>query len=509
MKSRSFAAMRETTLLVLLACSAVGRAQSSALDSLLRILPGQHGAQRVRTLGEVQWELGFSDPQKALAYGAEAMRLAEGLKDSAVIAQAANDMVITEYRLGHQRVAVALNMRALRIRAALSDSMGMAASHSKIAVAWTDLMEFDSALVHSYAAVRLYERLGDAMHTAIVRGNIGHLYQQMEDLPAAERIIRESVAALRDKGNDYALAAAYGQLMQVLEQRGRLAEALEAGGQAAVLYERIGSAMDLASISNELGQISRKRGDDAAGLGHYHKAMQLGEAAGDLVGVATYSLNLGNVMSDLGRWSEALRHYERSVALSRAGGYEDQRMTGLKGWATALERTGDLRGALARQQELIDLRDSVYKADRLNALSDMQVKYETERTERELLEERERGLERENRIVRQRLFIALAIGAALLIALTAWLLATRQRARLKAERDAAIIAERERGLKAWSNRPTPSASASRRSCTMAWGSCSPACACAWMPQRTRRPDWRSCWCWPMMPVARCAASPTA
>ena len=46
----------------------------STLDSLLRVLPTRSGADRVRALGDVQWELGFSDPEKALAYGLEAMK---------------------------------------------------------------------------------------------------------------------------------------------------------------------------------------------------------------------------------------------------------------------------------------------------------------------------------------------------------------------------------------------------------------------------------------------------
>lgn len=422
--------------------------QTPVLDSLLRVLPEQRGTQRCRTLGEVQWELGFRDAQRALSYGMEELRLAESLKDSTLISQALNDMAITEYRLGRLRQSADLNKRALRIRTVLGDSIGMAASHSKIGVAYTDLMEFDSALAHNYAAARIYAELGDVLRSAQVRGNIGHLYQQMSDLPAAERITRETVAILRGQQNDYALAAAIGQLCQVLQHMNRPDEALAAGLEAMALYEKVGSKMDVANLNNELGQVSRHRGDNEAGLSYYRKALELGEESGDLNGVATYALNVAKVLVDLGRPHEALPLFERSVDLCRAEGYDDQRMSALAGWVAALERIGDLRGALARQRELTELRDSVYSTQRLAALTDMQVRYETERTEKELAEERQRGLERENRLVRQRLFIVLTIGAALLIALSAWLLTMRQKSRLKAERDAAIIAERERGLKA-------------------------------------------------------------
>ncbi|HRD51193.1 MAG TPA: tetratricopeptide repeat protein, partial [Flavobacteriales bacterium] len=416
------------------------------LDSLLRILPEQRGIQRFRTLGELQWELGFSDAQRAKVFGTEELRLAESLGDSALIAQAMNDMAITEYRLGRLREAVELNKKALLLRTVLRDSAGMAASHSKIGVAYTDLLEFDSALAHNYAAARIYETNGDVLRSAQVRNSIGHLYQQMSDLPAAERITREAVAILRGQDSDYALAAALAQLCQVLQKMNRPDEAVAAGNEAMVLYEKVGSKMDMANLNNELGQVSRHRGDHAAALAYYQRALMLGEEAGDQNGVATYALNVAKALVDLGRPKEALPLFERSVALCRAEGYDDQRMSALAGWVTALERTGDLRAALERQRELTDLRDSVYSTQRLKALTDMQVRYETERTEKELAEERRLGLELENRIVRQRLLIAVASGGALLVLLGAWLVVSRQRARLKAERDAAIIAERERGL---------------------------------------------------------------
>jgi len=433
-------------IMLLLGPALAGHGQ--ALDSLLRVLPQQSGEQRFRTLGELQWELGFSDAQRAKSFGKEELRLAESLGDSVLIAQAMNDMAITEYRLGRLREAVELNKKALRIRTTLRDSAGMAASHSKIGVAYTDLLEFDSALAHNYAAARIYAAFGDVLRSAQVRNSIGHLYQQMSDLPSAERITRESVTILRGQDSDYALAAALAQLCQVLQKMNRPDEALAAGNEAMVLYEKVGSKLDVANLNNELGQVSRHRGDSDAGLAYYQRALVLGEEAGDLNGVATYALNVAKALVDLGRPKEALPLFERSVALCRAEGYDDQRMSALAGWVTALERTGDLRGALERQRELTGLRDSVYSTQRLAALADMQVRYETERTEKELAEERQHGLERENRIVRQRLLIALSAGSALLVLLVAWLVVSRQRARLKAERDAAIIAERERGLKA-------------------------------------------------------------
>jgi two-component system, NarL family, sensor kinase len=419
----------------------------SALDSLLRTLPSKQGAERVKTLGDVQWELGFSAPQKALAYGQEAMRLAEGLEDSAVIAQAANDFSITHYRLGHFQRSIDLNRRALAIRLALKDTLGAAASHNKIGAAFTEIMRLDSALVHNYAGERIYVAHGDTVRTAQMRGNISRLYQQLGNIPMALKVARETVAMLEPRDDLYAKANALGQLAMILTDAPDDAETERVALRALGLYEQLGSKADIGSISNILGMLARNKGDDASGLAYFRRALLMAEEVGDLPGQATFMLNIANVLRERGGTDEALVLYRRSIDLCAREGYLDPQMTALEGYVKTLEDKGRFAEALAEQKGLQALRDSVFRMDRLEAMSDMQVKYETERTEKELLAERQRTLEQQARLDRQRLLIGVVLASAMLAGLLAWSLIARQRARARAERDAAVIAEREQGLR--------------------------------------------------------------
>ncbi|MGV3636890.1 MAG: tetratricopeptide repeat-containing sensor histidine kinase, partial [Flavobacteriales bacterium] len=411
-------------------------------------LPGQQGMERVVNLGNIAWELGMSDPQQAKPYGVEALALAERMADSVAIATAANDLAITEFRLGHLKRAVELNRRALRIRLAVRDKVGAAASHSKIAVAYTDLMVFDSALKHNYAAAQLYEELQEPMRLAQVRGNIGHLYQQMGDLERAESVIRQTAEELQPKGVSYALATNLGQLCQVLEQRGKVDDAFVVGQEALAMFTELGMDNEVASVNNELGMIARRRGDDAAGITYYRKALSIAERIGDLTGQATYGMNVANVLYESGRVKDALPYYARALELCRSQGYADQHMSLLGGYINALTSTGDLAGAIRLQSELIALKDTVYARERTRAVSDMQVKYETERTEKELLAAEARADEQRAVIERQRLrMILLSVGLAMLVVI-AMLVIRLQRARHREQLDRQVIAEREQGLRA-------------------------------------------------------------
>ncbi|MFZ1687176.1 MAG: sensor histidine kinase [Flavobacteriales bacterium] len=432
----------------LLACTGLPCSAQEVLDSLLKVLPAQKGIERVRTLGEVQWELSFADPVKGLAYGREALAVAEGLRDSSAVAIAANDMAVCAHRAGQFPLAIDLNQRALVIRTLANDSIGMAASHAKLSVAYTETARYDSALQHGFAAADLYELLHDVQRTAQVRGNLSRVYQLKGDPEMAERAARKAVELLEASGDDYALAAAVGQLGSIQQDRKALPSALATTERSMALFERAGALNDAAIAANQLGAICRQMGRMKEGEDYYRKALGMAEQGGDLAGIATYAHNVGNTLLDRGANADALSYYERALAISRANGYLTTRLDVLSDQWQVLETLGRTKEALAALRELTQLKDSVRIAEQTQSLSELQVKYETERTEKELAQERERTLEQSASIARQRLWIGVISGIVVLIALLAWMFIARQKSRSRTERDAAVIAERERGSKA-------------------------------------------------------------
>lgn len=418
------------------------------VDSLLRVLPGQRGLERVRTLGELQWEVGYTDPKKALVHGREALGIAELLGDSSAIAIAANDMAVSAHRAADYPLAVMLNHRALSIRLAAKDSAGIAASHAKLSTAYTELQRLDSALYHGFRAADLFEALHDPQRSAQMRGNLSRIYQLQGSFEQAAKAAQRAVELLLPSGNTYAIASAWGQLGTVRIDLKEYGAAYEDLMESKKLFEGIGALNDAAVAANQLGIVCRKTGRMDEGRTFYEEAMAMAERSNDPAGQATYAHNIGNVLLDLGRTKEALRYYERSVALSRAHGFIATRIEVLNDLAIALESQGMLSEALSARRELAHLKDSINTADRAAKLAEMQVKYETERTEKELLAEQARGQQQENELAAQRLRVVLLVGGmALLMLITAVVLLV-VRARHRAQLSARVIAEREQGLRA-------------------------------------------------------------
>ncbi|MBL0045509.1 MAG: sensor histidine kinase [Flavobacteriales bacterium] len=418
------------------------------LDSLFRVLRDQRGLDRIKTLGEVEWDLSLTEPLKALGYGEEAMKMALGLGDSAAVAFAANDMAICAHRASRFALAVALNTRALRIRYALLDSVGVAASHAKLSTAYTEMQRMDSALVHGFAAAELYEHLHDPQRSAQVRGNLARIYQLQRNFLMAERAGLKAVELLEGTDNIYAQAAACGQLGSVQIDLKKYKEAHMNSLRAMEYFQRIGALNDAGVAANQLGIICRETGKQGEGEQYYRLAMELAERSDDLGAVATYAHNIGNVLHEQGKLKEALASYERSLSLSRVHGFLHTRMNVLDDYSELLEKDGRFADALKVERELAHLRDSVIAAEREQSLEEMQVKYETARTEKELLEERAHVEQQSREIAQQRLRILALGGGSLLLILLGGLVILIVRSRHKAQLNEQVIAERDRGLKA-------------------------------------------------------------
>lgn len=417
-------------------------------DSLLRVLPTQKGQERVITLGNIAYSLSLSDPLQAKGYAEQALALATTLKDSALIGSVVNDLALIEHRLGHFHEAVALNHRALRIRHMLNDTMGIASSHSKLGAAWVELYQFDSALVHNQAAERVYHDLGDVVREAMTRGNSARLYVQMGDHDMAETVAREVVRMMEDQPMGYAKANSMGQLATMLAERSKDDEALDQARKALGAYTEVGMPSEQASMANIIGAVVRKRAHIDSALFWFKEAQRYAELGNDVSGQATYLANMADMYAERGEPARAIELYERAITISKSERYVDQLAWALQRIVPLYKSCGRIADALRSHEEMMALRDSIYQRDKVRALSEMQVKYETERTENDLLEARARTEQQRQQLEQQR-WRMIGLGAGLVVLLClAGLLVRVQRLRHRTQLNERIITEREQGLKA-------------------------------------------------------------
>jgi diguanylate cyclase (GGDEF)-like protein len=252
----------------------------------------------------------------------------------------------------------------------------------------------------------------------------GDSFAEQGNFPAALERLQEAAAYARQHRNPTqivmalnALIRVYGQTREYEKGFGILDEALEAAKQGAspgrtatLKHAEYGLAIDsgqneraLKALLDSLA-IERRIGahsmiartlinlsDCYLKLGDYPNAARYGERAVTAARTlnhtglaATARLNLGQAYLATGRLAEGKRHIEEGMKGYYKLGNKPELRVVLVEYGQALERAGDLAGALAAYHRERQIANELFENRRQRAVLDLQQKYDTEKKQRQI-----------------------------------------------------------------------------------------------------------------------------
>lgn len=443
-------------MFVLLCCiSNVGMAQPAdqGLARALKSLPDD--TAKVFKLSDLCFEYRRKDADTALWYGNQALALARKLRFSKGEAQALNDIAIIHLDRSDFPAADSALHRALAIRQRLGDDPGVGAIHNKLGNLYQAQLRLEEALEQNREALRIFERIGPPAKEAIILGNIAILdfnlrrYQEALAGHRAAADIRMSI------GDSAGLAESRGNMANVWVALGDTAEALHAFTQAATYFKVHGLMREYAVQAHNEAGVRLARGESHQALTLYAEALALRERMEDRKAIASSLIGVADANLKLGNNEQARRSAVRALGMGRAVGANSEVMQAYKLLARIHAKLGNADSTLILHERYAALRDSVFSADMGGRMADLQARFGMERKERELEQQRAdlgaknleiaelgRNAERRN------FLLASVLGGSGVLVMAALLLFQLQKRRSRATKDAAVIAERESGLKA-------------------------------------------------------------
>lgn len=426
----------------------------SAAPNVAEVLDMPDDTAKVLKLSDLCFAFRRVHGDSALFFGRAAQVLARRLNFPRGEAQAFNDMAIIFIDRSAFDEADSVLRAALRIRSALHDSAGIGAIHNKLGNVRQSQFRLEEALEENYRALRIFERIGPPAKEAIILNNIAVIQANMRRYTDA-LATHESALALHERGgNAQGVAESQGNMANVLLAMGDTDRAMVRLRSAASYFREHGMERELAIQLNNMAGVLFERNDADSAAALYREALAMREAIGEKKAIASTLNGLAGVLLQQGEQSEARSLLFRALALSSEVGARNERMGTLLGLArmSAASHRGD--SAYWYHEQYGALRDSLFNEDMGRKLTEMDMRYGSERKEREIQRQRAdiaaqdlRIAELRARAERRRFWLAVIGGAAGVAVLASLLLLQVQRRKARAARDAAVIAERERGLR--------------------------------------------------------------
>lgn len=395
------------------------------------------------------------DADSAILFGTRALVLARKLKFPKGEAQALNDLAIIHIDRSAYAEADSALRTALHIRRRAGDEAGIGAIHNKLGNLYQAQLRLEEALEENRQALAIFERLGQRSKEALILSNIAILHFNLRQYDEALRG-HQAAAAVHEALNDSTgLATSHGNMANVLLSMGDTTKALDLLTRAGHYFKGHGLLREYAVQANNEAGVRLARGEITRAVMLYSEALSIRQEAGDRKAMASSMTGLADASLHVGRLTEAYRNAQQALSLARAVGATNETMQAYKLLARIHARLGHADSTLTYHERYAAVRDSVFNADMSGRVADLQARIGLGRKEHELQLQRA-DLSQKNleiavlgrKAERRNFFLALAVGGIGALVLGGLLLLQYQRRRAHSAKDAAVIVEREQGLKA-------------------------------------------------------------
>jgi len=312
--------------------------------------------------------------------------------------------------------------------------------HRQLAVITGLSGQLDSSTYHSLAAADLFRQLGDPLPLGIMLCDLGHGLKR-RDLARAFVYYREGISILEGLDAQEALTRAYNNYAPLHELNGDIDSALYFARKGLVLVEAQQDSVGLPYSLNRVATylLFAERFEEARDL--MLRADTIRRITNDEHGLADQQVYFGDLYQSWGRIEEAIPYFEEGTRQARAMDLPYLEQYCHERLAECREKLGDAGAALHHTRRAFAIKDSLFNESNSKVMLELEQRYAVAEKDRAIALLNERA-------ARRQFYIWLSLIALVLVLVSGLYLHQVRQRRLRGERDAAIIREREAGLKA-------------------------------------------------------------
>ncbi|MCU6496781.1 diguanylate cyclase [Rugamonas sp. A1-17] len=392
-------------------------AQLLELQPRMAAAPARTRAERLAQISATQSYLRRYDA--ALATAADLIAFGRAQHDDVIVVQGMRARAVALAGSDHANEAYTLALQAEKLANTTGDKTVQARAATTAGSLSTAQGNFLTALDQLQAAVQLARQAKDApallpnalqqlVHLHVRTGEREQAYAALGEMEKAVAATPPLPSlAIDTKFMEYEVANRFGQ-----PQR-----ALQALLDNLALLRKLGERRMVIAMQVNISDMYLKQHDYAQAAHYASGALQEATVRQSVLGAAKARMNLGHAYLGMGRVAEGKKAYETGLAALDQSGRGSDLQEALMEYGQALERAGDMAGAVQAYHRERKLSDEMEETQRRKSMLELQQKYETEKKQRqiELLrrESQVKGAELENRRLQQRVWWLVALACAL------------------------------------------------------------------------------------------------
>ncbi len=366
-------------------------ANTDEADSLKRIL--RSGSLSEKSQFEVLKGLTYviikyrGSLDSALKYGYEALAVAKDIENNYLVADASKLIGSVYYRQNNYKEALDYFQQALRINLEINNTQALPACYNNLGLVYNHLGYYEEALKNHLNQLTYNELLDNLRGVAITNRHIGNVYNNMDENQKALEYYQKSKDISEQLGDSNAIGTSLLNMGVANMSLDKNERALENFSQALAIKQKVKDEKDIAKIYSNLGLIYEEKKKYEMAVDYFNLSLKLHESMKDRRGIAASLVNLGAVYLDLKEYDKSLGFLQRALVLAQeidmkisikeAYGY-------LSNW---YESQGQYKTALEYFELQSALSDSLVSIEKSVRIRNLQIVYEVEKKDIEILEQ--------------------------------------------------------------------------------------------------------------------------
>lgn len=418
MKNLSF-----VLLLSFLPLSLWAQTPREVIDSLkIQLTKSPAQADKAQIFGDLCWYYNSFDLDSSLYYGEQALKLANELKDRSLLAQTLSDLGAVHFLWGNIDESTDFLERSLEIRKEEGDEERIASLESKLGNNLFKKNDFQGAMEYYISALDFYEKANNPSTAAILQGNIGNTYYTLNNYPKALEYFKKSEESLEQTNLDRERANILLSMGNVYKDMFEEEPALEYYEEAIEVAKKGSNALAEAAAYNNIGGIHFERGRNAKAIDYIEKGLKIREEHGLTTEVANSLLSLAEVYNGTGRYADARNFLYRSLKIFNESGIHEKLGHIYFQLTKAFIGLGEKDSANLYVNQFSHFQEENFNEDVLKITGELETKYETNKKEKLILEQKVSLAEQQLTIMKKNRWISIFIGLVVLSAMAAFTL---------------------------------------------------------------------------------------
>ena len=341
---------------------------------------------------------------------------------------------------------------ALDLSRETEDIKGLAVVLNNIAIIHTDRGEFPKALEMYQEALDCEEKLGNKQGIAEAYNNIGIIYYYQQDMDRVFEYFEKSIEISEEIDDVDGMKRGYNNIGALYYYFENFEKAEDYYNRSYELAVRENDKLQMSQNLNNLSNTYHKKGELAKAIDFLNQSIDIKLEIEDYAGVANSYHNFGSLYHKEKEYNKAEEYYLKSIDFATEHKSRYILQEAYQNLASLYDETG--RSDLAYDYVLLQssVKDSILNIEKTKIIEETEAKFQTERKNRELAEkDKELAVsaqrEAEAELKRKQTLYGLGGGSIGLLFLGLFVI-QRNKRKSQAEKDAAVIEERDKGLKA-------------------------------------------------------------